>query len=690
MFRKLVSNLPFSPALVGQIGFYARRLRKEEATRRLGLFMTVLALIVQSLTVFIPSSSANASNVSDMISGGVASVSDILRAYDSPNTDYKKIMDYAGISRSEIASLTKSTINSIDYGKASGAWQTWGRVHKFSAAQGEVEHNISGTVVYSKPLWLYDSTSWTTVHGSTYNAFVGTSAKIGRFAIVMGCGNIVTRTVPTPPKPITVCRPGVGIINIMSNEKKSTDLPADDPACQPKTPVATCQSITPPVTIDRTHYSFTAKATTQDGATINGYVFKVYNAAGTVMATKSITSSATQVESGSIQIATAGAYHVTVTVQTSLGERKGTSCETNVTVPEEGKVTVCRPGTGIITVSLSEKKSTDLLANDAACQPKTAVCTNIVINKTDRTHMSVTANASGTAAISSYVFTVRKDNASGAIVATKTTTSTAQKVTSDIFDLKDNGTYYVSVVVKTAIGDAKDLGCAGTFTVVPPDMCDVNPTILKTNPDCKPCPGNSSLWYKAPECREVIVENKTATNLTQGTDATTTVAKAGDRIQYTLTVTNPGKVPATANFTEPLSDVLEYASIQDNGGGTYNPDSRSLSWTSTQLAAGEKQTRTFVVALPAKIPSTAQGSSEPASYDCIMNNTFGNNVQVRVNCETPKIVEQTIKQLPSTGPTENMLFACALLAIVTFFWARSKQLGSEVRLIRKDFSASTI
>ena len=54
MFRKLVSNLPFSPALVGQLGFYARRLSKEQFTRRLGLIFTVLALIVQSFAILKP------------------------------------------------------------------------------------------------------------------------------------------------------------------------------------------------------------------------------------------------------------------------------------------------------------------------------------------------------------------------------------------------------------------------------------------------------------------------------------------------------------------------------------------------------------------------------------------------------------------------------------------------------------
>ena len=54
MFRKLVSNLPFSPALVGQLGFYARRLSREQATRRLGLIFTLLALVVQSFALFSP------------------------------------------------------------------------------------------------------------------------------------------------------------------------------------------------------------------------------------------------------------------------------------------------------------------------------------------------------------------------------------------------------------------------------------------------------------------------------------------------------------------------------------------------------------------------------------------------------------------------------------------------------------
>lgn len=72
MFRKIVSNLPFSPALVGQLGFYAKRLRKEETTRKLSLIFVILALIVQSLIVFQPPESANAANANGIAHEGLS------------------------------------------------------------------------------------------------------------------------------------------------------------------------------------------------------------------------------------------------------------------------------------------------------------------------------------------------------------------------------------------------------------------------------------------------------------------------------------------------------------------------------------------------------------------------------------------------------------------------------------------
>jgi hypothetical protein len=73
-----------------------------------------------------------------------------------------------------------------------------------------------------------------------------------------------------------------------------------------------------------------------------------------------------------------------------------------------------------------------------------------------------------------------------------------------------------------------------------------------------------------------------------------------------------------------------------------------------------------------------------------MENVFGNDMVIPVTCAPPKVIEKVTKELPHTGPAENMLFAGVVLAVVTYFFFRSKQLGKEVRLIRRDLNAGTI
>ena len=108
MFKKIVSQLSFSPALVGQLGFYARRLRKEQTTRRLGLVFVALALVVQSLVVFQPPEAANAASNNDFIIGGLGvgsnrSINKFLEPYDRNDRHLKDVMNYFGITRAEIA-----------------------------------------------------------------------------------------------------------------------------------------------------------------------------------------------------------------------------------------------------------------------------------------------------------------------------------------------------------------------------------------------------------------------------------------------------------------------------------------------------------------------------------------------------------------------------------------------------------
>ena len=410
MFRKIVSNITFSPALVGQLGFYAKRLRKEETTRRLGLVFVALALVVQALAVFQPPESANASNRNDFVSGGLGlgnnkSINNFLTPYDTNSNHLRDVMNYTGITRQEIAS-SKYTY------WAPGKTLSWGFESRFSAAQGEKTVKVTGpsgnaiTTVYARPMTLYGYTSASRIYG-----WVGHSQKMGWFAIMQVCGNLVTTKIPPAPAPTPAPKP------------------APTPAPAP----------TPPVVIEN------------------------------------------------------------------------------------------------------------------------------------------------------------------------------------------------------------------------------------------------------------IVQSKTAINTTQGSvNATTVTAQASDKIQYTIMTQNDGTAQATVKLEEPLADVLEYATLADNGAGSFDATTKTLVWPDVQLAPGAKAIRTFAIHVLDTIPATGQGTSDPSSYNCIMTNVFGNDVTINVNCPAPKVVAQVVSELPKTGPSENMIFAGVVLSIATYFYARTRQVKKEVRLIRRSLNTGTI
>src|SRR5664279_1056403 len=174
MFHKLVSNLNFSPALIGQLGFYSKRLRKEEATRRIGLIFVALALVVQSFAVFSPPESANAASGNNIIYGGIHDKNDLLRMYDqnsdsAGHNDLQQIYGYFGITRNDIINGSigsfnsrdqKSTIQSV--GRSTYSWQ-------------RDPHAIPGTstTVYSSLTYKFDSLPYTIKYGSTYRALIG-------------------------------------------------------------------------------------------------------------------------------------------------------------------------------------------------------------------------------------------------------------------------------------------------------------------------------------------------------------------------------------------------------------------------------------------------------------------------------------------------------------------------------------
>lgn len=617
MFKKIVSNLPYSPALVGQLGFYAKRLRKEEATRRAGLIVTAFALVAQSFAVFQPPQAVNASSPADFVPRGVSSQAEFVGHYDRNTNGIKDLFSSLGITRAELASAKPGNVQ-----KSSGKYN-WSRTSLYSYKQGQRSYTYyksdgSSRTVFNRPLTL------TQTGTPPYAAYIGYSKKFGWFAIKKDCGNLITNyQPPNEVKPASLCK----------------DL--------------TYQKLT------RTRFKFTGHAGAVGDAKINKYVFSVKKSDGTTVLNRTVTTSNKQA-SVEITVNQPGNYRTVLAVYTSLGKRTDPNCRVAFTVVPE------------------------------AATP-TAACTDVSSVLTDRelqmTGEAVTANG---ASIDRYVFTVTGEN--GDQVAQRVVTTPSGTAHAEAVTLPSPGTYAVSLAVYTSVGKVGESGnCLEQVTVPEPEVCPYNPELTEEDPDCQPCPGAPNIWIKDEGCDADIIETKEATNLSKDQEAASTVARASDRIQYTIRATNQGTIVGTHTLEEKLHDTLEYSTLVDTGGGTFDKKTKTLSWHDVSIEPGASVTRTFVVKLYDKIPSTNTGTSDDASYDCVMTNTFGNSINVTVDCPPQKVVvEQVVKELPKTGPRENMMFASVLLAVVAYFYARSRQLGKEVKLVRRDVHAGTI
>ena len=318
-----------------------------------------------------------------------------------------------------------------------------------------------------------------------------------------------------------------------------------------------------------------------------------------------------------------------------------------------------------------------------------ASCSSLTVKKVSRTEVELqgAATTANGATIRSYTYVIKDKNGKDVLRRTVNTTSSTSTVKHTI---PQEGTYSAEVIVNTSIGDKTSPACQDSFTIEPIARCPLNPGLPINDPNCQPCPGDPTLWVKDEDCAAKVIRTKKATNLTAGAVADTVLAKASDRIEYTLTARNEGKDATTFNMEDSLIDLLEYSSLYDRGGGTLNEETKLLSWSDVTLQPGEEQTRTYVIQMQSKISPMPRGASDPTSHDSRMINTFGNSVEVNVDCPTPKVVEQVVPELPKTGPTENMIFGGVLAAIVTFLYFRTRQLDKEVRLIRREVTAGTI
>ncbi len=387
MFRKLVSNLPYSPALITEVGFYAKRLRGENATRQVTVLFVVLTLVMQSLSLFSPPESANASSEQDIIRGGVSDLNDFLVRYDHNEDDIRDIYSTVGVSRAEIAAAHSGTIT------AKNNTYIMSRYGQLGASEQEIsmsyQRGVGGTGIrYFSPL------AESVGKHQTYTGWIGKSAALGWFAIIQANGSLATHGLPTTFDPSGASSGATKLIN--------------------------------------------------------------------------------------------------------------------------------------------------------------------------------------------------------------------------------------------------------------------------------------------------------AQNLTQNKPADETTVQPGDKISVTLRLSNNRPASVSDSFSTRINDLLEYTSLIDAGGGTVNQNSSTISWGTIQLASGSSQERTFVVQALTSMPATATGKSNPESYDCRLTVSFGNALDLPVDCPAIKGVEGALFQMPKIDISGNLIFIGIIFVIVVFFAFRTRQLKKEIRIIRHNFNAGII
>ena len=277
-------------------------------------------------------------------------------------------------------------------------------------------------------------------------------------------------------------------------------------------------------------------------------------------------------------------------------------------------------------------------------------------------------------------------------------------------------TYTATLTINSTVGDKTSSACQTTITVTP-EKCTVNPNL----PECNPCPYNPALAKNDPKCKEACPNNpalpkddpkcmcidnpklpaddskcttpgrqKKARNVTQNLNSEQTLAskaRANDVIEYSLITTNTNIVNKKGYLVEDyIGDVLDYADIDmaylESQGGKFNAVTKVISWDNETIPAKGELQKLFRVKMKSSIPVTRAPSASSTSYDCKIQNGYGNEISMGVECPVLKQVEQ----LPNTGPGQSVFFAFAITTVSGYFFARSRLFTKELGIIKQEFT----
>lgn len=586
MFRKLISNLPFNPSLIGEVAFYYKRLQREEKLRRVGVMLVVLSFFIQTFAIISPPQATLAESANDIIRGGFQNRDQATLHCLGDTQGFRDILAFYGLSCDDVAAAQTVSLRSTDY---AGELDSMGRqskgpvVTRTNKITEEYSVAIGGTTFWMRNLWSFDSGPY-----STYTALKMQNNQGKPIFILYNCGNIVTvgPYKSEPPEP----------------------TPTPTPENQPPTAsfAANCSGIS-------------WRAYDPQGAPrIKIYITKKTNDANADWVFK-------------------GGAAYTIEPPTTAPSTEGTK-----EIPD-----IIKQQTDSeyrVFVTASDKKPDGVISDAAAVRAK----------PTDGVVFGPCSEAEPTPPPTPPTPTTTVD-ACPLLAGTQASTLEC--------DVCEN------------IGGIQ-------YTYAECDVCENIPGTQSNSNECYPCP-EAENDNAITTCLEL---DKSASNLTQNIEnADGTQAAPNDVIAYTLSVKNKGN-QAVADFQikEDMTDVLQYSTLTDADGGTLDGD--ILTWPAESIAAGQTLSKTITVKVDPQIHSTPMSTSDPSSYDLVMNNVFyGNAVNISLPTPIGKTAETAVTTLPKTGPAESMITLSLVAIIVSYFLARAHLLRKETQLVRAQF-----
>lgn len=703
MFRKIVSNLPFSPSLINQLGFYSKRLKREQFTRKIGLVFTALAIITQTMTFVSPSKASMAASMNDIIySGGgkQTTINTYNRGCDTRGRcDIKQIFNMFGINGQNLASARLVSIHST---LANNYWSIGRAPRSYGGVNVPLRVPGTGTTIYSRSLhgWNGGLNKW-------WQALEVDTAQ-GKRWILTDCGNVVTR--PNVPKPTP---------DVQTTKKVDNAAPLKGQQFN--------------YTIDvRNNGPAVATGVGMRDLAPNGVAFLSISGPGTPRIFNG--NEAKTTTAMTLAVGQSVRFNVKARMDVDGPARRDNTACTLGNNGDNNPKNNCGTSTVLIRQVCPIPGKETLPADDKNCNDpsmkivKTVSKSQVKVGE-EFTYKIVATNTGDvdlpkavirdTAPENIEFISVKKPGANTFVpVANKKDYVSEQfyfkKGASVTYEIKAKALKYFKDAINnkacilgytaanTPVGACDDEKITTTPEEEP--VCPFNPALKKNDPKCYcQLPGKENLPADSPECKacdetkqnedgkdvSCLELGKKARNITQNiADANGTTANPGDTIEYTLSVKNTGKeVRKGFVVEENLEDVLEYADIIDLGGANYaERPVRMLTWAPVDIKPNETIVKTILIKVKSTGLSTPSAASDPSAYDMTMTNIYGNTVNINLPKNPVKVVEQTVTSLPSTGLGTNVLISTLLLAGATYFYFRSRLLVKEVGLVRKQFN----